>query len=561
MLRQLSIQNLAVIADLSLDFGNGFNVLTGETGAGKSILIDAISLVLGHRADSDAVRTGEPRAQVDAAFDLAADSPAGAWLRDQALDDPDDPTCCLIRRVVMADGGSRAFINGSPANIRSLRELGEHLVDIHGQHDSQRLLDASQQRALLDAYGRHDTALQTVAARAADLKRLRDALAAAQAAGRPSQAEIELLEFQLNELDAAAPEPGEFEQLDQEQRRLANAEQLMRDAAAVIGLLTESDDGAAIERSGKARDVLADLESVDSAFAEARELVDSATIQLEDAARLVSRQLDRMELDPDRLQVVDERLTELHRLARKHDCKPETLPELVHTLRHRLDQATHAGDQAARLQQEIDAALVAYKESAQQLTRARSDAAMRMQQAITDHIRTLGMPDAQVRISVRPDSELVSPQGSDRITFEIAANPGQTARPLARVASGGELSRLALSIQLVVLGDDAAPTMIFDEVDAGIGGAVAEIVGRRLAELSSRHQVLCVTHLPQVAAQGQQQYHVSKQSSAKTTRTRVEQLLGERRVEEIARMLGGVDVTERTRAHAREMLGLGPAPA
>ncbi|MEC9406282.1 MAG: DNA repair protein RecN [Pseudomonadota bacterium] len=561
MLRQLSIQNLAVIADLSLDFGNGFNVLTGETGAGKSILIDAISLVLGHRADSDAVRTGEPRAQVDAAFDLAVDSPAGAWLRDQALDDPDDPTCCLIRRVVMADGGSRAFINGSPANIRSLRELGEHLVDIHGQHDSQRLLDASQQRALLDAYGRHDTALQTVAARAADLKRLRDALAAAQAAGRPSQAEIELLEFQLNELDAAAPEPGEFEQLDQEQRRLANAEQLMRDAAAVIGLLTESDDGAAIERSGKARDVLADLESVDSAFAEARELVDSATIQLEDAARLVSRQLDRMELDPDRLQVVDERLTELHRLARKHDCKPETLPELVHTLRHRLDQATHAGDQAARLQQEIDAALVAYKESAQQLTRARSDAAMRMQQAITDHIRTLGMPDAQVRISVRPDSELVSPQGSDRITFEIAANPGQTARPLARVASGGELSRLALSIQLVVLGDDAAPTMIFDEVDAGIGGAVAEIVGRRLAELSSRHQVLCVTHLPQVAAQGQQQYHVSKQSSAKTTRTRVEQLLGERRVEEIARMLGGVDVTERTRAHAREMLGLGPAPA
>ena len=561
MLRQLSIQNLAVIADLSLDFGNGFNVLTGETGAGKSILIDAISLVLGHRADSDAVRTGEPRAQVDAAFDLAVDSPAGAWLRDQALDDPDDPTCCLIRRVVMADGGSRAFINGSPANIRSLRELGEHLVDIHGQHDSQRLLDASQQRALLDAYGRHDTALQTVAARAADLKRLRDALAAAQAAGRPSQAEIELLEFQLNELDAAAPEPGEFEQLDQEQRRLANAEQLMRDAAAVIGLLTESDDGAAIERSGKARDVLADLESVDSAFAEARELVDSATIQLEDAARLVSRQLDRMELDPDRLQVVDERLTELHRLARKHDCKPETLPELVHTLRHRLDQATHAGDQAARLQQEIDAALVAYKESAQQLTRARSDAAMRMQQAITDHIRTLGMPDAQVRISVRPDSELVSPQGSDRITFEIAANPGQTARPLARVASGGELSRLALSIQLVVLGDDAAPTMIFDEVDAGIGGAVAEIVGRRLAELSSRHQVLCVTHLPQVAAQGQQQYHVSKQSSAKTTRTRVEQLLGERRVEEIARMLGGVDVTERTRAHAREMLGLGPAAA
>ena len=561
MLRQLSIQNLAVITDLNLDFGDGFNVLTGETGAGKSILIDAIGLVLGHRADSDAVRTGQPRAQVDAAFDVGVDSPAGAWLRDQALDDPDDPGCCLIRRVVMADGGSRAFINGSQANIRSLRALGERLVDVHGQHDSQRLLDPTQQRQLLDAFGRHDQVLTTVATRAADLKRLRDALGEAQSAGKPTEAEIELLQFQLQELDAIAPEPGEFEQLDQEQRRLANAEQLMRDAAAVIGLLVESDDGAAIERSGKARDVLSDLEAVDNAFSEARELVDSATIQLEDAARLVTRQLDRMELDPERLQIVDDRLTELHRLARKHDCQPDTLPELIQSLRHRLDQAIHAGEHTERLQQEIEAALAAYREAAQQLTRARSDAAMRMQQAVTDNVRSLGMPDAQVRISIRPDPEQVGPHGMDRVTFEIAANPGQSARPLARVASGGELSRLALAIQLVVLGDDAAPTMIFDEVDAGIGGAVAEIVGRRLAELSERHQVLCVTHLPQVAAQGHQQYHVSKQSSDQATRTRVEQLQEDRRVEEIARMLGGVEVTERTRAHAREMLGLGEATA
>ncbi|WP_370299440.1 DNA repair protein RecN [Abyssibacter sp.] len=556
MLRQLSIQNLAVITDLNMEFGPGFNVLTGETGAGKSILIDAIGLALGQRADSDAVRVGQPRAQVDAEFRVPGDSPAGHWLAEQALDDPDDPGCCLIRRVVMADGGSRAFINGSPTNIGSLRELGARLVDIHGQHDSQRLLDSAKQRVLLDAYGRHRDACAAVREQAQAVRKLHQALAELQQADKPSAAEIELLTFQLQELESARPEPGEFEQLDQEQRRLANAEQLIQDAGTVLTLLAEAEDGAAAERSGKARDLLAELETLDASLAEARELVESATIQLDDAARMVARALERMELDPERLQTVDERLTELHRLARKHDCKPQALAEQIDALSARLQSASHAGDQETELREQIATAERAYTEAAQALTQARTEAADGMQQAITKIVQTLGMPDAEITVGLQQAEQTFSPHGCDRVALLIAANPGQPARPIAKVASGGELSRLALAIQLVVLGDDAAPTMIFDEVDAGIGGAVAEIVGRRLHELASDRQVLCVTHLPQVAAQGNQQFHVSKQSSANNTRTQVELLGDQRRTEEIARMLGGVEVTDRTRAHAREMLGL-----
>jgi len=556
MLRHLSIQNLAVIADLELEFGDGFNVLTGETGAGKSILIDAIGLVLGARADSDAVRSGQPRAQVDAEFRLTPDSPASCWLTDQALDDPDDAGCCLIRRIVMADGGSRAFINGSPSNIRSLRELGEYLVDIHGQHDSQRLLDAAEQRGLLDAYGKHDAASSAVRERARAVRDSRQTLAELQQADKPSAAEVELLEFQLQELETARPEAGEFEQLDQEQRRLANAEQLMRDAATIVDLLAEAEDGAAMERSGKARDLLADLETMDASLGEARELVESATIQMEEAAGMVKRALESMELDPERLQIVDDRLTELHRLARKHGCKPDELPERIESLQARLGSARHADDRASELLAQIAAAEQRYGQAADALTQARKKAAPGMQQAITDIVQTLGMPDARVSIGVEPAEQPFSPNGQDRVSILIAANPGQPPRPIAKVASGGELSRLALAIQLVVLGDEAAPTMIFDEVDAGIGGAVAEIVGRRLHELAAGRQVLCVTHLPQVAAQGNLQFHVSKQSDADSTHTQVERLAETRRVEEIARMLGGVEVTERTRAHAREMLGL-----
>ncbi len=551
MLRHLHIRNLAIIDELSLDWAPGFSVLTGETGAGKSILIDALGLVIGLRADSTLVRAGAEKAEVSAEFSIAECAAARAWLDERELRDGDD---CAVRRVVYAEGRTRAFVNGSPVSATDLRELGELLVEIFGQGESRSLLQSDAQRNLLDDYARHADALAAVAAAAQAVQRVereRERLLAAQTR---DPAQLDYLRFQLQELDALALIDDELPALDAEHRRLANAGRLLDEGFGAQQLLYGS-DASIYDQLSAALASLRGLLPLHEGFAEAESLAAGAQAQAREAADSLRRLLDRLDLDPERLATVEQRLSAIHDLARKHRVRADELAARQAQLREELGGLENASGALDRLENERQAALKTYGKVAAALTQSRIAQARKLAAEVSARVRELGMPNAAFVVAVEASGrERPSLHGDDLVRFDFSANPGQPPRALAKVASGGELSRISLALQVCVIGDTGAATMIFDEVDAGIGGATADIVGRQLRDLGSRRQVLCVTHLAQVAAQGSNHFAIAKDVTGGNTCTRVRRLDSSDRVGELARMLGGDESAAATTALAKDLL-------
>jgi len=554
MLRHLSIRDFAIIDTLELEFGAGFTVLTGETGAGKSILIDALGLLLGDRADSAMVRAGAAQAELSAEFSVAAAGSVGAWLEQHSLSDSDSPDTVLLRRLVSAEGRTRAFVNGSPVPVGSLRELGEFLIEIHGQHEHQKLVRSDAQRALLDDYGRLHEQTRAVSEAAMTHARLERELAAALDQGRQDPARAGYLRHQLDELEALDLKEDEIAQLDAEHRTLSHAGELLQDGAQACDALNGGEDTLS-DRLATITGLLEAHAEQLPAFAEAAEMLAAAGIQIDEAASNLRRALDRLELDPARLSAVESRLEIIQDLARKHHVRPAELPALRERLALELAAVENAAGEVGRIDAERAATEKRYRKLADILTLARLKAAKSLSAAITEIARDLGMSQARfvIDISGRGNSR-PAVHGDDEIRFDFSANPGQPPRPLAKIASGGELSRISLAVQVAASEIESAPTMIFDEVDSGVGGATAEIVGARLKALGARHQVLCVTHLPQVAAQGRGHFAIRKEVDGRQTYTRVSALDEAARVQELARMLGGREITDPVLANARELL-------
>lgn len=548
MLRHLSIRDFVIVDRLELDFAGGFGALTGETGAGKSILIDALALALGERADAGVVRAGCDKAEVSAVFDVAALPEVRAWLAGNDLDADDE---LLLRRVVDAGGRSRAYLNGSPATVQQLREVGEWLVDIHGQHAHQSLLRADAQRNLLDAHAGLLPLATEVAATFRAWRAAEQALADAGAGAEALQREREQLEWQVRDLESLAFSVAEWSELDVEHRRLGHAASLMEGAQFALAVL--ADDDAACERQvDSVASRLAALAEYDPALGEVAALVQSVQAELADAVSTLRRYSDRVDLDPARLAEVERRMEAVLAAARKYRVPPEELPDLLAGWQQRLATLEAAGDLAA-LTAAVARTQADYRAKAGQLTAGRQRTAAEMSAAVSDVMRQLALSSGRFEVALVPVDGAA--YGLEQVEFRIAGLAGNEARPLAKVASGGELSRISLAIQVLTSRSASVPTLIFDEVDVGIGGGVAEIVGRLLHELGQERQVLCVTHLPQVAAQADWQWQVSKATRDGVTLSAISPLDAAGRVQEIARMLGGVDITEITRQHASELLG------
>ena len=551
MLQHLSIRDFVIVDSLDLEFGRGFTALTGETGAGKSILIDALALALGERADPAQVRQGAERADITAEFAVDAQHALVHWLEEQALDG--DPGRLILRRVVDAGGRSRAFINGRAATAAQMREAGDSLVDIHGQHAHQSLLRMDAQRDLLDAHAGLAVMGRDVGNAFREWQRLAQELAEHEINAVARDAEREQLGWQVDELSRLGIAPGEWDALQAEHSRLAHAASLIEGVQAAVDALAESEESASTAIGGAASRVRG-LLVYDAALGEPLSLLDAAQAQLEEAVHSLRRYADRVELDPERLREVDERLQAAHSLSRRLRVKPENLSELLHQKRARLAdlEAVSNLEELARREQEAGAR---YRERAGRLTAERKKAAAKLSRDVTGSMKELAMAGARFEAALVAYPPEGSVHGGEMIEFRVAANAGGEPRPLAKVASGGELSRISLAIRVITSRAAAVPTLIFDEVDSGIGGAVAEVVGKKLRALGAERQVLCVTHLPQVAAQANAQWSVAKAGGREVV-SRVTVLDPKARIEEIARMLGGVEITATTRRHAAEMLGL-----
>ncbi|MBV6423361.1 MAG: DNA repair protein RecN [Steroidobacteraceae bacterium] len=554
MLTHLHIRDFAIIDEAEIEFRPGLTVLTGETGAGKSIIVEALQLLCGGRAGTEAVRHGADRAEVTASFDPGDPSgPLAKLLREQSIDNGDELT---IRRVVTADGRSRAYLNGQSVPVQLLRDVGVLLVDIHGQHEFQSLVRPAAQRELLDASG----GLDSLAGEVGGLQRvwltLLNRALDLESRVRERDARTDLLQFQVRELEALDMKDGELMQLLEERTRLANRGRLVEAAREAGALLYESDEGNAHASTSRALAALKAAGAHDPRLAGIAPMVEEALINLHEAARELAHYAETLDHDTNRQAEVERRLAAFEELARKHRVATAELPARLAQLRSELAGLEHADTQLATLRKEQAEALTAWRTRAAQLSSRRTATAKSLSKEITQRMQTLGMAGGRFQIDVSPlESPEPAPHGLDQIEFRVSANPGQPLRPLAKVASGGELARLSLAVQVSRAGREGR-CMVFDEVDAGIGGAVAEIVGAELRALGDRSQVLSVTHLPQVASQGHHQLRVSKLTDGKTTRTQIVPLDADARVEEIARMLGGVEVTDKARAHAREMLGL-----
>lgn len=551
MLQQINIKDLAIVSTLEVELLPGMTVLTGETGAGKSILVDALGLVLGDRADTGMIRNDCDRAEITAIFDTRMLPAVNRWLEEKALDDDDQ---CIIRRVLLRNGSSRAFINGTPAPLKSLQELGEQLVDIHGQHAHQSLLRRDHQRLLLDEFAGHTELCREIAERYQAWREAEQQLTSLRSSEAERGARIDLLRFQINELTALELGETELEELLQEHGLLSNAENIIEHCSHALGLL-DDEDASALSRINRAYGELLELAALDPGLKSACELLDSAAIQVSEALSSLRHYADNLELDPARLEHLDQRLQEIHDLARKYRCKPEEIPALLQRLQQELDQLDQADTHLATLAQQVDTLWNGYLGQANTLSQSRQAAAESLDRQVSEYMQTLGMPDGLLAVQViRLEEAKASANGLDQIEFLVTANPGHPPKPLAKVASGGELSRISLAIQVATASCTQVPTLIFDEVDVGIGGGTAEIVGRLLRRIGSTQQVLCVTHLPQVASQGHQHLRIEKGSNGRETHTSLGWLEGDSRVKEIARMLGGVEITSHTLSHAREMV-------
>lgn len=546
MLLRLRLENFVLVDSAELAFGNGFTVLSGETGAGKSILLDALMLALGGRADPGVVREGQARADIVAEF--AIDDALDAWLEARALQG--DTGVVLLRRVIDADGRSRAFVNGHPATAALLREIGEQLVEIHGQHASQSLLRSDGQRRLLDGFGGLEARVAAVGDAYDEWRAALRALDAAEHGARELALERERLEWQLGELETLQPGADEWETLEAEHKRLSHAASLVEGAGSAAEALVDRDDALLGELHRSVQRLRA-LAAIDAALEEPVALLDSAAIQIDEAASALREYATRVDLDPQRLEAVDLRIGALFAAARKLRLAPEALHDEWTRLRERV-RALDAAQDVDALRERAQALRAAYDAQAAELSRLRHAAAARLAEGVTRHIAALGMKGGRIAIAVQPGE--AGAAGADVVEFRVAAHAGASLRPLARVASGGELSRIALAIAAVAAQANPVPTLVFDEADAGVGGAVADAVGELMCALGESRQVLCVTHLPQVAAKAHRHWRVTKNTVGTTTVSVIEPLERNERVDEIARMLGGADITQTTRKHAREML-------
>lgn len=553
MLQTLSLRDFVIVDQLELDLSSGFTVLTGETGAGKSILLDALSLVLGERADSSQIREGCNRAEISALFriDPQQIDYFNQWLDGQGFPLEDEGQSLLLKRTVEVNGRSRAFINGSVATLAQLREAGDQLVDIHGQHAHQLLLKGGAQRELLDRHANHMDLVSEVSQLFKTLNDSRRRLEQAENAGQDIERERERLEWQLEELTELSPQEGEWTAIQSEHARLANGAKIISGCQEATDVLSDADNSVESTLS-KVSSNMSALAEHDSALSDISQALESAQIQIDEAVHSLNRYLQKLDLDPARLSEVEERMQVLHGAARKYRTEADDLPKLLLDTAERLDALT-ASQNIEALREKVKQEELAYLKQAKQLSQKRHKAALDLGKQVTTAMQDLSMAGGQLEIALLPLAESGA-HGLEQIEFLVAGHAGSTPRSLAKVASGGELARISLAISVITSKASFTPTLIFDEVDAGIGGAVAETVGKLLRQLGQSHQILCVTHLPQVAAQGNRHLKVSKSQTGDKTLSQVVPLGRSERVEEVARMLGGATITDTTRRHARELL-------
>ncbi len=552
MLTHITVRDYTIVDRLELDLNPGMTAMTGETGAGKSILVDALGLAMGDRADIGIIRTGAKAAEISIGFDLSQANDALEWLKEHSMDSGDE---CIIRRLISREGRSKAFINNHPAPMQALKELGETLVDIHGQHQHQSLVKRAIQRQLLDDYAGNQTLVkqtydcyQQWKKLSAKFRHLRDAAA-------DSAARIELLRFQVDELEQLNLSADEVAGLNQEHDRLANAGKLLDITNLTINLLYESEENSAHQLLNRAQHELGSVLDLDPGLQNASKLINEASIQTQEAADELRQYLDRLDLDPQRLQWINDRLSSIYEISRKHHVRPVELPELLIKLSAELESLDNSDDHLKKMQDDLDKLQQQYFQSAKLLGTKRRKAALLLNKKVTSFVQELGMPNAKFEIEIgSADGKNMTAHGLETIDYMICTNPGQEFKLLSKIASGGELSRISLAIQVVLAETTRINTLVYDEVDTGIGGPTAEIVGKLLRAVGSTRQVMCVTHLPQVAAQAHNHLHVSKQADKTSTVTGITPLTDEDRIDEIARMLGGVKLTKQSRAHAVEML-------
>jgi DNA repair protein RecN (Recombination protein N) len=552
MLMNLQVRDFAIVEKIDIEFDAGMTVLTGETGAGKSILVDALGLVLGERGSAQLVRDSAKRAEFAAEFDVSGLRRVRAWLDENALDLDGD---CLLRRVINADGRSRAFINGNAVPLSQLKNLGELLLDIHGQHFHQSLARRPIQRDLLDHYGGLLDRRAETATRYSSWIAVAERLQSLQEADADRASRLDLLTFQLQELESLATTESESDNLNVERKKLQNSGRLADGISAALEALIDSETNNANGLIAEATRSVASLAEFDSSLNPLLEILDSASIQISEATESLRRYGEDIDMDPQRRDWVEERLDALQAIARKHRVAPNELCALQDRLSNELDELTNSQERGRELEKQAASLRDEFLTMAGRLSTERAKAAKAFAAAVTEAMSGLGMPGGRFEIALkRLDEESARPWGIDDVEFLISANPGQKPQPLAKIASGGELSRMSLAIQVIASDGSEIPTMVFDEVDSGVGGGVAEMVGRRLQEIGENRQVLSVTHLPQVASLADQHFRISKVSDGKSTRTGLQVLGKDERVEELARMLGGVEITHKTLEHAAEML-------
>ena len=556
MLTQLTINNFAIVRQLEIELAKGMSVITGETGAGKSIAIDALGLCLGQRIETSMVREGQERAEICATFFIEPTNPAYQWLQEQELQDPDNPSDCILRRVINADGRSKAFINSTPVSASQLKEIGQHLIHINGQHASQLLLKNDYQLQLVDTFAHHNDLLAQMREDYRVWKNLQTQVKNFQQKVAENEAKKQLLQYQVEELDEFALRPNEYLELEEDQRRLSNSEQLTQLSQSALQLLSENETVSIDSMLYRATQYIDELSELDPRYASVQTMLNDALIQVQEATSEVQHLASHIEQDPMLLQEIEQRLGQALQLARKHNVKPEELVEWHQKLKAELTALLDFSESEERLILEEKAAFEKMQRTAKQLHESRCQAAEKLAQQVTHSIKGLAMENAEFFIEVNSDLTKVAANGADNIVFTLRSNLGQQAQPLAKVASGGELSRISLAIQVLTSDQSAIPTLIFDEVDVGISGKTASVVGKLLRQLGDKCQVLCVTHLPQVACHGHHQFNVEKFTVDDKTETKMTALSQEERVPALARLLGGSEITDLALANAREMLDL-----